>query len=307
MSEKALVVGEPGTLSSRTGSEPEPATRTLVVLVHPEAATDYSGIGEHSTPLHSFLEHITLFLFPILLGLNFYFGLARLHELELLWLVALGIPLGLVSADFVTGFIHWVGDTYFSEDTPIIGSGFVKPFRIHHIYPRDICTHNFVTTLGNSCIIAVPTLMLCLYLLLTGPVSAWLAFAVLFVTVLAVATVATNQFHKWAHDPEPSTFARWLQRNRLVLEPSHHQVHHARPYDTQYCITNGWLNPVLNRINFFRRFESFLALFGVTPSRPRDGSSSSAVRAIGPGVITEPSAVAPDAGINVRNQPDTKN
>ena len=163
--------------------------------------------------------------------------------------------------------IHWVGDTYFSEDTPIIGPGFVKPFRLHHQYPRDICTHNLVTTLGNSCIIAVPALLLCLYLFLTGPVSAGLAFAVLFVTILAIATVATNQFHKWAHEEDPSNFARWLQRKRLVLEPSHHDFHHQAPFDMHYCITNGWLNPFLNRIKFFRRVELLLSLIGIEPAR----------------------------------------
>jgi len=68
--------------------------------------------------------------------------------------------------------------------------------------------------------------------------------------------VATNQFHKWAHQENPSAFARWLQRKRLVLEPAHHQRHHTRPFDVNYCITNGWLNPVLNRLKFFRRLEA---------------------------------------------------
>lgn len=264
--EKTLIVGEPATLSARIAGE-SAAVTPAPGFDNPELPAGYSGVEEHSAPLHSVLEHSTLFLFPVLFGLNLYFGLARLYELELLWLVALGIPLGFVFGDFVTGMVHWIGDTYFCEDTPIIGPGFVKPFRLHHIYPRDICTHNLVTTLGNSCIIAVPALLLCLYLLLTGPVSAWLAFSVLFVTILAVATVATNQFHKWAHDPEPSTFARWLQRNRLVLEPSHHEVHHTAPYQTYYCITNGWLNPLLKKIDFFGKLERFLAFLGVKPSR----------------------------------------
>ena len=232
-----------------------------------EQPSGYSGLEEYSTPLHSFFEHSTLFLFPLLFSLNLYFGLTRLYELELLWLVALGIPLGLVCGDFVTGVIHWIGDTYFSESTPVIGPGFVRPFRQHHVYPRDICTHNVVTTLGNSCIIAVPALSFCVYLLLSGPVSGWTAFAVLFVTILAIATVATNQFHKWAHEPEPSGIARWLQRKRLVLEPAHHEVHHTTPHDSHYCITNGWLNPLLNKINFFRRLESVLAVFGIKPAR----------------------------------------
>jgi hypothetical protein len=266
--EKTLVIGEPGTIGPLSMNEVESAARTLA-LMNPESPNGGS-ISEPSTPLHSFLEHSTLFLFPLLFGLNLYFGLSRLYELELLWLVALGIPLGLVFGDLVTGIVHWVGDTYFKEDTPIIGPGFVKPFRLHHIYPRDICTHDLVTTLGNSCIMAVPLLAFCLYLLLTGPVSAWLAFGVLCTTILAIATVATNQFHKWAHDPKPKLFARLLQRCRLVLEPSHHDKHHTTPHDSHYCITNGWLNPLLNKIKFFRRLEMFLGAWGIKPSHPRE-------------------------------------
>lgn len=270
VTQSSIVIRDPGAGASRAAVEAEGTKRALVGLVNANHAAGYSGIEEHSGALHSFLEHSTLFLFPILFALNLYLGLSRLYELELLWLVTLGIPLGLLFGDLVTGIIHWIGDTYFAEDTPIIGPGFVKPFRLHHIYPRDICTHNLVTTLGNSCIIAVPALFLCLYLLLTGPVSAWLAFTVLFVTILAIATVATNQFHKWAHEETPSRLAQWLQRKRLVLEPAHHDVHHSTPFDTQYCITNGWLNPLLNRIKFFRGLEKSLAWLGIKPARMED-------------------------------------
>jgi hypothetical protein len=272
---ESLLNVEVGELLSRPLAQKlEPAATTVssdeLRMLH---SSGYSGIVERSAPLHSFLERGTLFMFPVLFCLNLYFGVARLYELELIWLVALGIPLGLVFGDFVTGVVHWVGDTYFSEDTPIIGPGFVKPFRLHHQYPRDICTHNLVTTLGNSCIIAVPALLLCLYLFLTGPVSAGLAFAVLFVTILAIATVATNQFHKWAHEEAPSNFARWLQRKRLVLEPSHHDIHHQAPFDMHYCITNGWLNPFLNRIKFFRRVEVLLNFIGIEPTRSKEHES----------------------------------
>jgi hypothetical protein len=87
---------------------------------------------------------------------------------------------------------------------------------------------------------------------------------------MTVATVATNQFHKWAHQDSPSAFARWLQRKRLVLEPQHHKRHHTQPFDMNYCITNGWLNPLLNRLKFFRRLEAALKFVGIETARARD-------------------------------------
>ncbi|MBA3513784.1 MAG: hypothetical protein H0T77_05355 [Pyrinomonadaceae bacterium] len=228
----------------------------------------YSGITEHTTPAHAFLEHATSILFPVLFVPNVYFSFDRLYELELLWLTGLAIPLALVLADFIGGLVHWGADTYFSEDTPVVGPALIKPFRQHHIFPRDICTHTLVSIVGNVCILAVPVLALCLYLLWVSP-HGLIAFAVLCTTLMAAATVATNVFHKWAHQEKPSPGVRWLQRMRLVLEPGHHHVHHTAPFKMHYCITNGWLNPLLNKIGFFRRLESTLHSLGIKPTNTK--------------------------------------
>ena len=238
--------------------------------VRSSPSSGYSGVEEHSGPLHSFLEHTTLVIFPVVFLLNLHWAGSRLYELELLWLVALAVPLGIVGGDFISGVVHWAADTYGSEDMPVIGPSLVKPFRLHHIYPRDICTHGLVETTGNVCILAVPALSISLYLMWLMPDSVWLAFSVISFALMAVATVATNQFHKWAHQESPSAFARWLQRKRLVLEPQHHKQHHTPPFDVNYCITNGWLNPLLNRLKFFRRLEAGLRFFGIETARSKD-------------------------------------
>jgi len=101
------------------------------------------------------------------------------------------------------------------------------------------------------------------------PDSLLLAFSVISFALMAAATVATNQFHKWAHQESPSAFARWLQRKRLVLEPLHHKLHHTQPFDVNYCITNGWLNPLLNKLKFFRRLEIALGFLGIKTDSQR--------------------------------------
>jgi plasmanylethanolamine desaturase len=245
----------------------QPVVTPLCTLQTP--APGYSGIAEHSTPAHSFLEHSTSILFPVLFVPNVYFSFDRLYQLELLWLAALAIPLALVLGDFVGGVVHWAADTYFSEDTPVVGPALIKPFRQHHIFPRDICAHTLVSIVGNVCILAVPVLTLCLYLLWLND-HGLLAFAILCTTLMVAATVATNVFHKWAHQEKPYTVVRWLQRIRLILEPRHHQIHHTEPFEMHYCITNGWLNPLLNKIGFFRKLEAILRFLGfeTTTSRP---------------------------------------
>jgi len=65
-------------------------------------SSGYSGIQEHSGMLHSFLEHATVLVFPLVFGLNLHWASSRLYELELLWLMALAIPLGVVGGDLVS-------------------------------------------------------------------------------------------------------------------------------------------------------------------------------------------------------------
>lgn len=265
-------------LESEHISSPQQTARpaeAVILTPHGSASPPpgYSGIAEHSTLAHAFLEHSTLILFPILFVPNVYFSFDRLYELELIWLAALAIPLALVLGDFVGGLVHWGGDTYFSEDTPVLGSALIKPFRQHHIFPRDICTHTFVSLVGNVCILAVPVLALCLYLLWVSH-HGLIAFAILCTTLMVAATVGTNVFHKWAHQEKPSAGVRWLQRMRLVLEPSHHNLHHTEPFNLHYCITNGWLNPLLNKIKFFRRLEATLGFLGIKTAKSKDEQKS---------------------------------
>ncbi|HEU4479454.1 MAG TPA: fatty acid desaturase CarF family protein, partial [Pyrinomonadaceae bacterium] len=117
------------TRSASTAPSIDPATQAALL------AAGYSGVEERSTPFHAFLEHSSTYLFPVLLIASLYFSLSQLHELDLLWLTLLAIPLSLVLGDLVSGLVHWTADTYFSEDTPIIGPSLVKPFRLHHLYP----------------------------------------------------------------------------------------------------------------------------------------------------------------------------
>ena len=71
---------------------------------------------------------------------------------------------GYIVSDFLSGFVHWAGDTVGDESTPIFGPNFVRPFRYHHVDPEDITRHDFIETNGNNCIVAAPVLLLVLLL-----------------------------------------------------------------------------------------------------------------------------------------------
>ncbi len=179
------------------------------------------------------------------------------------WLMVAAFAAGYLFADFVSGFVHWLADTWGSTDMPVIGKALLRPFREHHVDQKAITKHDFVETNGNNCLICVPAGIAALFVPLDSPVlfflMAWLLWSMLWV-------LGTNQFHKWSHMDEPSPVVAFLQRWHLILPPEHHQIHHTAPYATHYCITTGWLNRPLAAIGFYRGLEWFgTTVFGAIP------------------------------------------
>ncbi len=162
---------------------------------------------------------------------------------------------GILAADFASGVVHWACDTFFVEDTPVIGPALIAPFREHHRDPLAMTHRTFLDVNSSNWFAMLPILAWVAWrdVALAGasPALFWHGFLLTF----APATLLTNQFHQWAHTPEPPRLVRWLQRARLVLSPETHARHHAVGHGSAYCVTGGWLNPPLDRVDFFGRVE----------------------------------------------------
>ena len=184
------------------------------------------------------------------------------------WLLPTALLAGLVAADLASGLVHWFADRYFDPATPVVGPLLIEPFREHHRHPEAMARHGFLELSGNNALATLPLAGLVLY---AGPPGTGVALQALhaFVAILALALFATNLFHAWAHHPQPPRLAVRLQRARLVLTPATHARHHRGGHDQSYCVTGGWLNPMLDRLQVFARLERGLARIGV--GRPRDG------------------------------------
>jgi ubiquitin-conjugating enzyme E2 variant len=192
-------------------------------------------------------------------------------------LVALALLVGYLVADFASGVAHWLFDRYFTVETPLVGQNFVKPFREHHVDPKGITRHDFVETNGNNCIGTVPFLAAMHLLPLPDDDPLWL-LAQSGVAALMLFVFCTNQFHAWAHADEVPPPIGLLQRLGLILRTRHHDIHHRAPFDRYYCITTGWLNPLLYRVQFFPRVEGLIwRLTGV-----RAGADDAAYAGIDP-------------------------
>ena len=172
---------------------------------------------------------------------------------------------GYLAADFVSGMVHWAGDRWGTEETFMLGPTIVKPFREHHVDQKAITRHGFVETNGNNCMGTTVILVFSLVLPEEGLVGVFCRVAAV---ALSFGLFATNQFHKWSHLDDPALTIRVLQRFHLILPAEHHAIHHRAPFDRDYCITTGWMNPFLRRVRFFERLEARIErATGVPPYR----------------------------------------
>jgi hypothetical protein len=167
--------------------------------------------------------------------------LLRLKDASFHWSLPAAALGGYALADVASGLAHWFCDTFFREDTPLIGRLLIHPFREHHRDPAGMTRHGFLELTGNSALGLLPVMG-----------GAWAArpgpSADAFFLGFGLALFGTNLFHKWAHMEKPPAAARLLQACGLILRPGAHAAHHHPPYKGAYGVTQGWANPLLDRV-----------------------------------------------------------
>lgn len=176
-----------------------------------------------------------------------------------------GLLAGFLLADFASGLVHWMADRYFDPTTPLLGPALIAPFREHHEDALAMTRHDFFEVSGNNALVSLPIGLG----LLAFPQPTSTYALVLSATLMSFGgfVVATNQFHCWAHVRRPPTIVKRLQRAGLLLSAETHRVHHRRAHDRAYCVTSGWMNPLLDGIGFFPALENLIARFQSSPKR----------------------------------------
>ena len=162
-------------------------------------------------------------------------------------------------ADFITGFFHWLEDTYCLEHVPLIGGFICEPNIQHHIDPNDIVrdgtfvSRNYFQWILCGGIFA----LLCL-----------LGFGNIYTFLTLLMASFGNEVHRWNHMSSNGPIVSFLKESGLIQIQRQHSLHHKPPFAQYYCTLTSQLNPMLERLNFWRRLEHVIeATTGITPKR----------------------------------------
>ena len=216
---------------------------------------DTPGIATRAFALGSIVIAVTLVCIHAV-------RLAQADDGLLWWMMPLCLA-GMVTADFLSGVVHWGADTWGSDTMPVFGERLLRPFRVHHINPADFLTRHWIDTNGDVATIVSAVLAMAFLVPLDG-ISG--RASVTFILAVAATTLPTNQVHQWAHMVSPPRIVRVMQRCGLLLSHLQHAKHHAPPHVSNYCIALGWCNGVMVRSQFFPRCERFITkLTGAVP------------------------------------------
>jgi len=159
-------------------------------------------------------------------------------------------------ADFLSGLFHWYEDRLLIEPSRF---KLIEQIRIdnelHHVQPYAMTRLPWVDNIYQSVYVASPV-SLCLSLA-GAPVV--ISLAILFLGF-------ANLVHRWAHihPKKLNRFIRFMQSLGLFICFDHHNSHHfsegtgritKENSTSHYCVMTCWLNPILDRIRFFKFLE----------------------------------------------------
>ena len=117
------------------------------------------------------------------------------------FLITQSTVFGIITADFLSGLVHWMADTWGSVELIVLGKAFIRPFREHHIDPTAITRHDFIETNGDNFMAIIPGLVYLLYFFhLNEQKTVYLNYNwICYLFSLAIFVAMTNQVSSRSH------------------------------------------------------------------------------------------------------------
>jgi hypothetical protein len=163
-----------------------------------------------------------------------------------------------LGADLASGIFHHAVDNYAKPGNSALGH-MASEFQAHHYFANSM---DHVTAVGTT----DPMVKL---------VAPILAATAVFDPHFAVATGSLAFFggallgqasHRYTHQAQPPAFVQTLRKFGIAQEKDDHLEHHHAPWASNYCILNGAMNGLLDRTDFWRKWERGVhAVTGLEP------------------------------------------
>lgn len=172
---------------------------------------------------------------------------------------------GLFLADFITGVFHWFEDRYGNPNWKLFGNT-IRANQEHHRRPRAFLEGTFLHR--NAQVFLIGMVFLAGFWAL-GWLNLFTASAVVFGSF-------ANEIHRFTHrsPKENGRIITAIQKTGLLQSFQHHAQHHRKAKDTHFCVMTNYLNPILERVQFFQRIEAVVHKVGKI--RPRFDDSVNA-------------------------------
>jgi len=154
-------------------------------------------------------------------------------------------------SDLISGLIHLVLDVNLLNINEL--SGITSEFLEHHVSPTDILKGPIVKSFRQSVFVPIP-----LFLTIFNVVAKTKKKHILSQIVTCYSLSLIQPIHSQAHYMNHATqkqresirgkILAFLQDNHIILSPQEHKSHHIGLYDHNFCLINGWANPLTLKI-----------------------------------------------------------
>ena len=170
--------------------------------------------------------------------------------------IILQILFGLIIADIVEAFFHWLEDTYihYCTNIPLLTKIAIDN-EMHHYFPREMVMQPWYITCKITFTISICILFI-IYIIAPKHVYKYKYFYI----TLGIFGTLSNLFHKWAHmrECELNPILNILHNMNILCGHKYHSKHHNEYGDKYYAVIFPITNLLLDNLNIFRIFEKII-------------------------------------------------